>query len=529
MVTASFSLREDYWENFELRDEDIEFLYNYLLETETPLTSQELVETMVEDRIRREKAAIEEQRTSGGDIYLPKDNYQVDQTLIFPALDWRRGTVVNVRSGHNPDLGEFEVIEVAFDEDGEETREYASGLDEHTLNDPPQITEEEESLSPEYVLDYYQDVLVGALEKGLETHTDFVRIAGRWFPRALLVDINVGHLNLAEAVLDMEGGGPAETPDLLNQIELESNVNPKLLEFSLDLALQEDERFDEVGSAGKVLWFLKRLEPAEVLEPPSYLRYPGMDYERSILSNDMRALERELDDELSPIAEPIHPETEVDVRLIFPHWRAGTLPLSSSVRHLFPTAYEAPRIQFTLVDEDSEERYSAWVVRAKRYVYGLKEWYEKRELLPGSIITVKQGDNPGEVIINSDSRRSSREWVRTVLVGSDGGIVYAMLKQIINSGFDERMVIAVPDPEAIDQIWEKNRDNPPPFERTVANTVRELSKLNPQSHVHATELYAAINVVRRCPPGPILSLLASRPWFVHVGDLHFRFNDSEGA
>jgi len=41
--------------------------------------------------------------------------------------------------------------------------------------------------------------------------------------------------------------------------------------------------------------------------------------------------------------------------------------------------------------------------------------------------------------------------------------------------------------------------------------VRELSKLNPQGHVHAIELYAAINVIRRCPPGPILAILASRP------------------
>jgi hypothetical protein len=529
MVKASFSLREDYWENFEIQDEDIEYLYNYLLETETPLTSEELVDTLVKDRIRREKAAIEEQRTSGGEVYLPKNHYQVDQVLIFPALEWRKGKVVNVRPGHNPDLGEFEVIAVSFDGESGDTHEYAAGLEQHALNEPPEIAEEEEALDPQYVLDYHRDVLVEALEEGLESHTDFVRIAGRWFPRALLVDINVGHLNLAEAVLDMEGGGPLPTPDLLSQIELESNVNPKLLEFSLDLALQEDERFDEVGSAGKVLWFLRRLEPAEVLEPPLFLRYPGMDYERSLLSQEMLALERDLDDELSPVSSPMKPETEVDVRLIFPHWRAGTLPLSAQVRHLFPTAYEAPRIQFTLVDEETDDHYSAWVVRAKRYVYGLQEWYEKRELLPGSIITVKQGNKPGEVIINSDSRRSSREWVRTVLVGSDGGIVYAMLKQIVNSGFDERMVIAVPDPEAIDKIWEKNRNNQPPFERTVANTVRELSKLNPQNHVHATELYAALNVVRRCPPGPILSLLASRPWFVHVGDLHFRFNDSEGA
>jgi hypothetical protein len=112
-------------------------------------------------------------------------------------------------------------------------------------------------------------------------------------------------------------------------------------------------------------------------------------------------------------------------------------------------------------------------------------------------------------------------------VGSDGGVVFAMLKQIVSAVYDERMAIAIPDPEAVDSIWERLHKDRLPFERIVVNTVRELAKLNPQNHVHASELYATVNVMRRCPPGPILALLASRPWFVHVGDLHFRFDDSE--
>jgi hypothetical protein len=102
-----------------------------------------------------------------------------------------------------------------------------------------------------------------------------------------------------------------------------------------------------------------------------------------------------------------------------------------------------------------------------------------------------------------------------------------MLKQQVTAAYDERMAIAVPDPEALDQVWQQTQKDHVPFERTLVNTVRELAKLTPQSHVHASELYTAVNVVRRCPPGPILALLASRPWFNHVGDLHFRFEDSE--
>lgn len=140
---------------------------------------------------------------------------------------------------------------------------------------------------------------------------------------------------------------------------------------------------------------------------------------------------------------------------------------------------------------------------------------------------VKKGKKPGEVIVQCDAQRGSREWVRTVLVGSDGGIVFAVLKQVVTASYDERMAIAIPDPEALDVAWKQIQKERIPFEKIVVNTVRDLAKLNPQSHVHASELYASINIIRRCPPGPILALLASRPWFVHVGDLHYRFDDSE--
>jgi hypothetical protein len=341
------------------------------------------------------------------------------------------------------------------------------------------------------------------------------------------VDINIGHLNLAEAVLDMGGGGPLPTSMLLEQIELEADVNPKLVEFSLDLALQEDARFDEVGPAGDVLWFLKRLEPPEVLEPPTFLRYSGIDYDRSLMTENMLEIERQLDDELSPLEAKNQHLDKGEIRLIFPHWRSGTLPLSSSIRHLFPTAYEAPRIRFILVDGASGDKFPGWVVREKRYVYGLQDWYEEHGIIPGSIIQVRKSKEPGEVIVHADTQRSSREWIRTVLVGSDGGVVFAMLKQIVSAPFDDRMALAIPDKEALDPIWDTPPREQPPFERVVVNTVKELSKLNPQSHVHASELYAAINIIRRCPPAPLLTLLDSRPWFTHVGDLHYRLSDTE--
>ncbi|MFO7625285.1 MAG: hypothetical protein R6V73_13125 [Anaerolineales bacterium] len=526
MVVAQFTLREDYWNTFELQEEDIEFLYTYLLDKEIPLTSQELISALVEERIRREKIEIDRQRSLKGDIFLPREHYSPGQSLVFPAFEWRSGQVVSSRPGRNPDLGLFDVIRVKF-EDGVE-KEFATGLADHRLNEPIDMSQVDGSMDHQSVLDEYQTVLLGRLEEDLSTNPNFVRIAGRWFPRALVVDVNAGHLNLAEAVLDMAGGGPLPTSELLKQLELPTNVNPKLVEFSLDLALQEDPRFDEVGPAGEVLWFLQRLEPLEVQQTPAYLQYHEMDYKRSLLTEEMLSLERELDDELSML-EDDHNPNEVEVRLIFPHWRSGTLPLSTRMQGLFPTAYETPRIRFMLVDGDSGEKFPGWVVRSKRYVFGLREWYESKGLIPGSVIWVRRGKRPGEVIVQSDGRRPSREWIRTLLVGSDGGIVFAMLKQVVAGSYDERMAIAVPDVAAVDDIWQKVHKDRVPFERIVVNTVRELAKLNPQSHVHASELYATVNIMRRCPPGPILALLSSRPWFVHVGDLHFRFDDSESG
>lgn len=528
MVMASISLRDDYWETFSLEEDDVEFLYNYLLEVETPLTPSELITALVQERIRREIEQAELERSSGGEIYAPRDKYEVGQQLVFPALNWQKGEVTGIRTGRNPDLPVFEVAKVRMGNG--DVREFATNFPTHLLNNPPEIIHDSAELNPQSVLQNHRDTLIEALEAGLEKNDGFVRIAGRWFPVALLVDINVGHLNLAEAVLDMAGGGPLPTAQILEQIEMDSNANPKLMEFSMDLALDKDKRFDEVGPAGKILWYLHRLEPEEVLETPIYLRYQPKDYDRSVLTPEMLALEMDLDDEHSLIASEWNREMmldEAEATLIFPHWHSGTLSLSSRIGSIFPTAYEAPRVRFMLVDGESGERFPGWVVRSPRFVYGLKEWYEKRGLGPGSIVHVRRGKQPGEVIVQAGTRRSSREWMRTVLVGSDGGIVFAMLRQVVQAEYDERMAIAVPDVDNLEKSWKRTHKSEIPLERVIVNMMRELTKLNPQGHVHASELYAAVNLVRRCPPGPILSLLASRPWFVHVGDLHFRFDDSE--
>jgi N12 class adenine-specific DNA methylase len=100
------------------------------------------------------------------------------------------------------------------------------------------------------------------------------------------------------------------------------------------------------------------------------------------------------------------------------------------------------------------------------------------------------------------------------------------LKQLITTAFDDHLATAIPDPEALDQVWTSGAKSRGPLENTVISMMRELAKLNPQGSVHAQDLYATVNLVRRTPPGPILSLLVDRPWSSHMGDLYFRLNEN---
>lgn len=520
-MAGAFSLPNEYWLSIQITPQDVENLHNYLFERETPLTTRDLSVELVETRIKAERAAVEGKKKAAGRSYLPKEKYQVGEELIFPALDWKRGTVTALREGVNPSVTGFDVLTVTMEDRVE--RMFAANLEAHYLNDAPIVEPETNEMSAEMVLREFGEQIEKKLEASFTADSGLVKIAGSWFPRALLIDINQGQLNLAEAVLDMAGGEPLTTEALMKDIELPASVNPKLAEFSLNYALQSDERFDEVGPAGQVLWCLYRLEPDLVREVPWPLRYSEIEHDRSVLGDEIKRLEDQLDDELTPVDEDDARGdiSSITITLIYPHLRAGTLPMSARARRLFPTAYESSRVRFTLVDGKTKQSIPAWVVLKHGYVFGLREWYKAHQLIPGSIVQLKRGEKPGEVIVEVKSQRSSKDWVRTVLVGKDGGFVFAMLKQPITAEFNDRMVIHVPDFKSLDPVWEKKQS----FNELVLSVMRELTKSNPQGHVHAQELYAAINLVRRVPPAPLFALLESNPAFKHVGDLHFRLDE----
>jgi len=516
-----------YWQNLILDKEDVENIANVLFDFGKPVSINLLLKTLINFRLTKEREKELKQQESMGRVYLPKEKYSVADELVFPALDWASGKVISIRGGRNPEFGLFTVLDVKM-EDGS-IKQFASELSQHDLNNPILETKESNNLDEDAILLENKAILESKLISELNRETDIIRVGDKWFPKALLVDFNQGHLNIAEALLDMQNGGPLGSPELINQLDVSLTDDVELNEFSLNYALKKDKRFDEVGTTGTFSWFLRKQEPEPVREIPYLLKYDAPEEQQKELPKPALNILNTIEDELE-LLNPVDVHEKLNstsVTLIYPHWRTGSLPLTSRTRAIFPSAIETERIKIRLIDKDTAQEISGWVVRPFGYVYGLEKWYEEKELIPGSIINVEASSESGSLFVQVQKRRSNREWMKTVLVGADGGLVIALLKQPVTAGFQEQMAIVVPDVNAMDLVWKTRSNKPKTLKSDVLKMVQELSKLNTQRHVHFTELYAAVNLIRRCPPTPILHVLFSEPEFSHVGDQYFHLNESE--
>ena len=99
----------------------------------------------------------------------------------------------------------------------------------------------------------------------LAKRDDFISIGQEWFVKSLMSDVNIGHLHLTEAILDMSDGGPLTTAEILPQLDLDPGIDPGVQEFSLTYHLLRDGRFDDVAGEGSAHWFLRRMEPDSCL------------------------------------------------------------------------------------------------------------------------------------------------------------------------------------------------------------------------------------------------------------------------
>jgi hypothetical protein len=508
----------EYWgSTFTLTGDDRELLLNLFVEDEQPRSTDELAQALIRHRAEREEAVLRRKQQTQGTLYQPKRAFQIGEQVVFPALDFSVGTVTGVRSGYNPDVAvPFKVIQVNIEG---RPREFATELDtDHRLNEDATLllSPTDERLPPEEIYLRYRDTFVPHLRDLLHHTPEFVWLAGKWFPRSLLVDLNAGQLNIAEAVLDMNNGGPLPTETLLPELGLPPEVNRALQIFSLNYALYHDGRFDEVGPAGEVLWYLNRLEPPEVIRTPPWLGYAEQSYQTGLLSPDLARIEQLLDDELSQRLAATNAIESVTLTLTYPHRRSGTVPLTPTTAQLFPTG-RTPRIRFLFEDARSGKRWPGWVVHERHYAFGLDEWYRAQEAPAGAYVELRRGAEPGVVMVGLQGSRLRREWVRVAVI-KDGRLAFEMLKRPIPCDYDDQMIVYVDDSASIDKVWNQVSERGTYMPDLLEQLLPELAKLSPQGNVHAKTLYAAINLIKRAPPGPLFAALITQAKFRAVGD-----------
>jgi hypothetical protein len=510
---------------FSLTEDDLDYITNLIIEHEKPMVTSEIALLIIEKR-QQDMESNQQDRFANAKVYNPAHTYAIGDRLIFTEFDNAVATVTALRDGDNDSLGAFKVIAVDFDDENYQAskpREFACELEGHALsekNPEAQLVPEGE-LEPKDILRQSHSTIMPALIEGLQNADSLVRVGGSWFVRELLLEIDIGSLHLAEAVLDMNGGGPLSSEEVLEQIGDLGNEAPIALQsFSLDLALNEDERFDEVGTTGKISWFLKRMEPEHVHSLPAVLKYQDVDYDEDDLSDEMIDLETELDDELSPI------DFEGSLRkatttLIYPHRRAGTLPLNAKLRAIFPKA-KTPRICVEFVDTSDGSTFLGWVVHQYRYVFGLWDYYTKHQLPVGALLSVERGEHAGQILLSYDGHKARTEWVRVVTPSTER-VSFENRKRSIGAEYDDLMIMGVDDLEKADKIAESMRQRPLP--NLLKQIVGELSKLTPQGTAHATTIYSSVNIFRRCPPAPIFATLETHPDFTYEGDHYWRISD----
>lgn len=506
----------DYWSSFTLTQDDAEFLYGLVLEAGSPKRLAELTQAAMRHRIEQENVLLRRQYASDK-FYQPKKSYTAGEDIVFPALKFATGRVAGVRKGINPDLSDFDVITVEMS--GGFKREFAANYNRHHIlneQDPTTLMDEGRIATPEELYEQHGEHVAQAVNAALEQNTEFIRVGEEWFLRAMMADVNVGHLNLAEAVLDVAGGGPLTTAVILRDLGLPPDVAGNVQEASLNAALAGDERFDEVSLGDVPAWFLRRLEPSEVREMPASLK-PARFQGNVTLGAELEALARELDDELESDDAPVEPADRASFTLNFPHKRAGALGWSRKVASVLPE-FSKPRVPIRLKDRANGKEATVWLVREGRYLWGLADWFRSPDIQPGSQIDLMRSD--GYWTVDFHRHKPRREWVRVATV-RDGRLHLETAQRAVSGDVDDLQSVFVDDARAFDMLRERPRD----VAQAVREAFPEIAKLSPQGNVHARTLYAVVNVIVRAAPCDVFSALVASGAYVPVGDNYWHLGE----
>ena len=237
-------------------------------------------------------------------------------------------------------------------------------------------------------------------------------------------------------------------------------------------------------------------------------------------------MEREIDDEASTL---MAPPTAADaasatILLGYAHWREGALPLTDRTRTFFPEGAEGQHTLITFVNRTSgEPSFPGWVVHSHRYVYGLQDWYQANDVLPGAFVKLERVEdapvNGARLSVGIDlfPRRMQREWVH-VAFGEEGRVAFRLQKRPIAFEYDDLCVLDEHSRVEMDQLWAAEAERGRPLEQLVRQVFVDLVKLSANGMVHSKTVYSALNALRRCPPGLVFATLFRLPEFVTAGD-----------
>jgi hypothetical protein len=517
-----------YWqEQLSLSRKDLAALYGLILDLAKPQDTATLAEALIERHCRQEEESIQAE-LGRGRLYQPREAYEAGEAILFPAMEFALGKVVDTRPGRNPDYGDFVVIQVQL-EGEDEVREFASQLQgEHRLNRDDGrdgFLPAGDMLSPAELYQRYGSAIEKTLIQALTDHEDFVRFRDQWFLQDLLAPIELGHRNIAEALIEIRGM-PLLPVDIATELDLPAEVPEETQIFSVNHELDSDERFDNVGDSGRDIWYLRRLSPEPVTNPPSRLNLVPVPCNREDITEELLLIEREIDDEGSgeEVMGPSRPLYRTSLSLIYPHWRHGTLPLTVRTRGLFPESsnHHSPVV---LIDGQSGDRMQGWVVHAESYVYGLEHWYRRYELPVGAYIKLERTRDPRVITVDFEPRRLKRLWGR-VAVAQGNKLVFQVRKLPIACEYDDHLNIDEDNPRTIDRLWEQASGRGESLLQIMLRIMPEMIKLSPQATVHAKSLYSAVNLLKRVPPGPIFALLSTEPCFMAMGGGYWTFDET---
>ena len=491
----------------------------------TPAPFEKLAISLIEHYQARENSQIEKMLKLGT-MYQPGKKFAQDQTLVFTAMDYRTGTVMDIRDGYNPEHGRFSVLEVLMS-DPEEICEFAAQLKtKHPLND---LGEEDFSaagmLTSEEIFEQHEEEIEDALRYALEEGPrsgEFIEWNGGWLLRDQLVEVDEFSLNMAEAkIYDEER--PVLSSEILGVLDLKANeLSPELLQLSLDIGLSQDPRFEEVMAGGVACWHRASGLPAAARSVPEALQPVRVNYVYSTFTNDLLSLEANLADEWSERQPQLDTLGQVHFVLLYPHRLHGTLPVTGPMEELLDLDPDF-KTRIEMRDPVHGGTMECWYVPEGRYICGLEEFYLNHNIPAGANLYVERRSD-GTITLNFNTRRPKQEWFWTLnavedplLDGAPGETAPLRLeidraKSIVTIGceLDTHQAVACTDEEKLAEYRTlfRNRESGNSIFNLVEEVAMELLK-KPDSTVHASTVYSVVNAIQRYAPGLVIHALTS--------------------